>query len=129
MHVGQLGELLRLSARADRLRHWMRYLLSSWFRTWGRCLERPLHPGVGKGWLLFPGMKIVIWSFLTLFFAVCAIGGLLSAVQGQDASTVIRHLGASAMFSSCAWGSWQKASRPRIPAWLEEPRRRPWRRP
>ncbi|MEU1080853.1 hypothetical protein ABZ368_11500 [Streptomyces sp. NPDC005908] len=73
-------------------------------------------------------MKIVIWSFLTLFFALCAIGALVGAVYVRDVSTLIRHLVATTVFSSCAWGSWQTACRPRRPVWIEEPRRRPWRR-
>ncbi|MDT6985970.1 hypothetical protein ACFSUJ_11435 [Streptomyces lusitanus] len=75
-------------------------------------------------------MKIVIWTFLTLFFAVAAAGALFNAVQGHGVSTVVRHLFAGALFSWLAWGCWARASRPRIPAWarIEEPRRRPWRR-
>ncbi|MFH8799694.1 hypothetical protein ACH4F6_08885 [Streptomyces sp. NPDC017936] len=75
-------------------------------------------------------MKIVIWSFLSLFLVVGAIGGLLSAVNGHDAPDVIRGLAVSALFSRGAWGSWKRASRPRPPeiARVVEPRERPWRR-
>ncbi|MBD9725802.1 hypothetical protein PV755_00995 [Streptomyces caniscabiei] len=75
-------------------------------------------------------MKIVIWSLLALLLIVCAIGGLLSAANGQDAPNIIRGLVVSALFSWGAWGSWKKASRPRSPgiAHIEEPHRRPWRR-
>ncbi|MFE5080201.1 hypothetical protein [Streptomyces mirabilis] len=73
-------------------------------------------------------MKIVIRSFLALFLIVCAIGGLLSAVNGHDAPSIIRGLVVSALFSWGAWGSWKRASRPRIPgiARIEEPHQRPW---
>lgn len=75
-------------------------------------------------------MKIVIWSLLALLLVVCAIGGLLSAVNGHDAPDTIRGLVVSALFSWGAWGSWKRASRPRNPGFvgIEEPRRRPWRR-
>ncbi|MFE2580326.1 hypothetical protein [Streptomyces sp. NPDC059378] len=75
-------------------------------------------------------MKIVIWSFLTLLLIVCAIGGLISAVNGHDAPSVIRGLGATAGFSWMAWASWKRASRPRTleVAPIRESHQRPWRR-
>ncbi|MFE7708560.1 hypothetical protein ACFU6I_22815 [Streptomyces sp. NPDC057486] len=75
-------------------------------------------------------MKIVIWSFLALFLIVAAIGGLLSAAHGHDAPSVIRGLVVSALFSWGAWGSWKRASRPRIQgiAPIQEPHQRLWRR-
>lgn len=90
----------------------------------------PCVPRAGMDQLPFPDMKIVIWSFLSLFFVVCAIGGLLRAVNGHDAPSIIRGLVISALFSWWAWGSWKRASRPRTlgMARIEEPHRRPWRR-
>ncbi|WEH18278.1 hypothetical protein [Streptomyces sp. VNUA24] len=75
-------------------------------------------------------MKIVIWSALSLFLIVCAMGGLLSAANGHNAPDVIRGLVVSALFSWGAWVSWKKASRPRMPGMTStyEPRQRPWRR-
>ncbi|MDX3089204.1 MULTISPECIES: hypothetical protein [Streptomyces] len=75
-------------------------------------------------------MKIVIWSFLALFFVLCAIGGVLSVVNGHGAPSIIRGLVATSLFSWWAWASWKRASRPRPPgmARIEELHRRPWQR-
>ncbi|WP_159054223.1 hypothetical protein [Streptomyces sp. AS58] len=75
-------------------------------------------------------MKIVIWSFLALFFTVGAIGGLLSAANGHDAPSVFGDLLVSAVFARGAWASWKRASRPEMPriARIEEPHVWPWRR-